>query len=45
MKYGYFDDKKKEDVITTPLTPRPWINYLGNNDFYGLEPPFVPIGS
>lgn len=36
MKYGYFDDKKKEYVITTPLTPRPWINYLGNNDFYGL---------
>lgn len=28
--YGYFDDAKKEYVITEPLTPRPWINYLSN---------------
>ena len=33
MKYGYFDDKAKEYVITTPHTPLPWINYLGSNDF------------
>lgn len=36
MKYGYFDDEKKEYVITTPYTPLPWINYLGNEDFFGL---------
>lgn len=28
-KYGYFDSKKREYVINTPLTPKPWINYLG----------------
>lgn len=36
MNYGYFDDIRKEYVITTPYTPLPWINYLGNQDFYGL---------
>ena len=36
MKYGYFDDKNKEYVITNPLTPTPWINYLGNQGYYGL---------
>ena len=36
MKYGYFDDLHKEYVITTPATPLPWINYLGNDGFYGL---------
>ncbi len=36
MKYGYFDDKNREYVITTPATPVPWINYLGNNGFYSL---------
>ena len=36
MQYGYFDDINKEYVITTPLTPLPWINYLGNEDFFGL---------
>lgn len=36
MKYGYFDDKNKEYVITTPYTPLPWINYLGNEDFFSL---------
>lgn len=34
--YGYFDDESKEYVITTPFTPTPWINYLGNDGFYGL---------
>ena len=28
-KYGYFDTDNREYVITTPLTPKPWINYLG----------------
>jgi len=36
MQYGYFDDAKKEYVITTPATPYPWINYLGSQDFFSL---------
>lgn len=36
MKYGHFDDKNREYVIETPKTPFPWINYLGNKDFFGL---------
>lgn len=36
MKYGYFDDNNKEYVITTPRTPLPWINYLGNENFFSL---------
>ncbi len=36
MKFGFFDDEKKEYVITTPKTPLPWINYLGSNSFFSL---------
>ena len=36
MKFGYFDDACREYVITTPRTPLPWINYLGNQDFFTL---------
>lgn len=36
MKFGYFNDKDKEYVITTPDTPLPWINYLGNENFFSL---------
>lgn len=36
MKYGYFDDKNKAYVITNPLTPTPWINYLGTKGYYAL---------
>ena len=36
MKYGYFDDSNREYVITNPQTPYPWINYLGNEDFFSL---------
>ena len=36
MKFGHFDDERKEYVIETPYTPLPWINYLGNEDFFGL---------
>ena len=36
MKYGYFDDGNREYVITNPRTPWPWINYLGNEDFFSL---------
>ena len=34
--YGFFDDAKREYVITEPSTPFPWINYLGNDGFFGL---------
>jgi cellobiose phosphorylase len=36
MKYGSFDDDRREYVIHTPYTPLPWINYLGNKDFFSL---------
>ncbi len=36
MRYGYFDEKNKEYVITRPDTPTPWINYLGSDDYCGL---------
>ncbi|MHB9055190.1 MAG: GH36-type glycosyl hydrolase domain-containing protein [Paludibacteraceae bacterium] len=36
MKYGHFDDDRREYVITNPRTPWPWINYLGNEDFFSL---------
>ena len=36
MEYGHFDDKNREFVITNPATPWPWINYLGNEDFFSL---------
>ena len=36
MKFGHFDDKNREYVITSPRTPYPWINYLGNEDFFSL---------
>ena len=35
-KFGYFDDLSREYVITDPKTPWPWINYLGNEDFFSL---------
>ncbi|MEJ2756967.1 MAG: glycosyl transferase, partial [Anaerolineales bacterium] len=36
MKYGYFDDDRREYVITRPDTPLPWINYLGSEEFFGI---------
>jgi cellobiose phosphorylase len=36
MKFGHFDDKNREYVITNAQTPWPWINYLGNEDFFSL---------
>ena len=35
-EFGHFDDLHREFVITDPATPFPWINYLGNEDFFGL---------
>ncbi len=36
MQYGHFDDSRREYVITNARTPWPWINYLGNEDFFSL---------
>ncbi len=36
MKFGFFDDARKEYVITTPTTPYPWINYLGSQEYFTL---------
>ncbi len=36
MKFGTFDDARREYVITTPKTPLPWINYLGSRSFFSL---------
>lgn len=33
MQYGYFDDEKREYVITRPDTPAPWSNYLGSPEY------------
>ena len=36
MQFGFFDDRNREYVITSPRTPLPWINYLGSEDFFAL---------
>ncbi len=36
MRYGYFDDDRREYVITRPDTPLPWINYLGSEQYFGI---------
>jgi cellobiose phosphorylase len=36
MKFGYFDDRQREYVITQPNTPLPWINYLGSEEYFAL---------
>ncbi len=36
MRYGHFDDARREYVIDTPATPLPWINYLGSENFFGM---------
>ncbi len=36
MRYGYFDDRSREYVITRPDTPLPWINYLGCEEYFGI---------
>jgi cellobiose phosphorylase len=36
MRYGKFDDKHREYVITRPDTPLPWINYLGCEAYFGI---------
>jgi cellobiose phosphorylase len=41
-KYGFFSEDGKEYIITTPRTPRPWINVISNGD-YGIT--FSQTGS
>jgi cellobiose phosphorylase len=36
MRFGEFDDKDGEYVITRPDTPIPWINYLGCEEYFGI---------
>lgn len=36
MKYGHYDDARREYVIETPKAPLPWINYLGSQNFFAL---------
>lgn len=36
MKYGHFSKDGTEFIITDPLTPRPWINYLTNEDYCAI---------
>ncbi len=36
MQFGYFDNARREYVVTTPRPPLPWINYLGSEDFFAL---------
>jgi cellobiose phosphorylase len=35
-EYGYFDDAAREFVVTRPDTPLPWLNYLGQDELFGL---------
>ncbi len=36
MRFGRFDDKSREYVITNPKTPVKWINYVGTLAFGGI---------
>jgi len=33
MQFGYFDNARREYVITDPRTPMPWANYLGSPEY------------
>ncbi|HEX3043278.1 MAG TPA: glycosyl transferase [Bacillota bacterium] len=36
MRYGYFNDQKREYVIENPNTPMSWANYLGTAEYCGI---------
>jgi len=36
LRYGHFDDSRREYVIDQPATPLPWVNYLGTEDYFGI---------
>ncbi len=35
-QYGYFDDARKEYILTNPATPIKWCNYVGTLNFGGI---------
>jgi cellobiose phosphorylase len=35
-RYGFFDIKAREYVISKPDTPAPWVNYITNGEYSGL---------
>jgi cellobiose phosphorylase len=36
LKYGHFSKDNLEFVITSPVTPHPWINYLTNEEYCAI---------
>ena len=36
MSYGHFSSDGREYIITNPDTPRPWINYLTNENYCSI---------
>ncbi|HEX9935442.1 MAG TPA: glycosyl transferase, partial [bacterium] len=36
MRFGHFDNRKREYVIERPDTPLPWMNYMGLKHFFGM---------
>jgi cellobiose phosphorylase len=36
LRYGHFDDERREYVVEQPATPLPWVNYLGTDDYFGI---------
>jgi cellobiose phosphorylase len=36
VRYGHFDNDRREYVVTRPDTPLPWINYLGSESYFGI---------
>ena len=36
LRYGYFDNNRREYVIDRVDVPVPWTNYIGLKDFYGV---------
>ncbi|WP_040952878.1 GH36-type glycosyl hydrolase domain-containing protein [Gorillibacterium massiliense] len=36
MRYGSFDNEKKEYRIDNPNTPMSWVNYLGTDEYCGI---------
>jgi len=36
LKYGHFSKDGLEFIITTPVIPRPWINYLTNEEYCAI---------
>jgi cellobiose phosphorylase len=34
--FGNFDDANREYVIARPDTPLPWLNYLGQDEYFGM---------